>query len=83
MKTISILLASLFLWANPTIAQTLEENCNLNDTAARAAAIDAECNERFICSQMSKKEQYDEAINQVDSILNLAYEESRGRGRAA
>ena len=26
MKTISILLASLFLWANPTIAQTLEEN---------------------------------------------------------
>ena len=65
------------------LAQTLEENCNLNDTAARAAAIDAECNERFICSQMSKKEQYDEAINQVDSILNLAYEESRGRGRAA
>ena len=83
MKIISFLLTAMLLWTYPAGAQTLEENCNLNDTAARAAAIDAECNERFICSQMSKKEQYDEAINQVDSILNLAYEESRGRGRAA
>ena len=65
------------------LAQTLEENCKLNDTAAHAAAIDAECNERFICLQQSKKEQYDEAIIQVDSILNFTYEESRGKGRAA
>ena len=68
------------------LAQTLEENCNLNDTAARAAAIDAECNERFISSQMAKKNQYDEAINQVDSILNFTYggeEEVTARRRAA
>ena len=68
------------------LAQTLEENCNLNDTAARAAAIDAECNERFISSQMAKKNQYDEAINQVDSILNFTYggeEEVTVRRRAA
>ena len=68
------------------LAQTLEENCNLNDTAARAAAIDAECNERFISSQMAKKNQYDEAINQVDSILNFTYggeEEVTARRRSA
>lgn len=67
------------------LAKTLEENCNLNDTAARAAAIDAECNERFINSQIAKKEQFDDAINQVDSILGYSFEEEPvvSRGRAA
>ncbi len=57
------------------LAQTLEENCNLNDTAARAAAIDAECNERFISLQTSKTNEYNDAINQVDLILNSYGEE--------
>ena len=63
------------------LAKTLEENCNLNDTAARTARIDAECNERFISSQMSKKNQFDEAISQVDTILGFANVEEHGRGR--
>ena len=65
------------------LAKTLEENCNLNDTAARTARIDAECNERFISSQMSKKNQFDEAISQVDTILGFANVEEHGRGRRA
>lgn len=67
------------------LAQTLEENCKLNETAAHAATKDAECNERFISSQMAKKEQFDDAINQVDSFLNFTYgeEEAKGRSRAA
>lgn len=67
------------------LAQTLEENCKLNETAAHAATKDAECNERFISSQMAKKEQFDDAINQVDSFLNFTYgeEEVKGRRRAA
>ena len=67
------------------LAQTLEENCKLNETAAHAATKDAECNERFISSQMAKKEQFDDAINQVDSFLSFTYgeEEVKGRRRAA
>ena len=66
------------------LAKTLEENCNLNDTAARTATMDAECNERFISSQMSKKNQYDKAIEQVDTILGEApTEEVSHRRRAA
>lgn len=67
------------------LAQTLEENCKLNETAAHAATKDAECNERFISSQMAKKEQFDDAINQVDSFLSFTYgeEEAKGRSRAA
>ena len=65
------------------LAKTLEENCNLNDTAARTARIDAECNERFISSQMTKKNQFDEAINQVDTILGFANVEEHSRGRRA
>lgn len=66
------------------LAKTLEENCNLNDTAARAATIDAECNERFISSQMLKQKQYEDAITQVDSILGVVYEdEPVAKGRRA
>ena len=62
------------------LAQTLEENCKLNETAAHAATKDAECNERFISSQMAKKEQFDDAINQVDSFLSFTYGEEEERG---
>lgn len=67
------------------LAQTLEENCKLNETAAHAATKDAECNERFISSQMAKKEQFDDAINQVDSFLSFTYgeEEEKGARRRA
>ena len=57
------------------LAKTLEENCKLNETAAHAATKDAECNERFISSQLAKKDQFDEAISQVDSFLNITYDE--------
>ena len=67
------------------LAKTLEENCKLNETAAHAATKDAECNERFISSQLAKKDQFDEAISQVDSFLNITYdeEEQAHRRRAA
>lgn len=67
------------------LAKTLEENCKLNETAAHAATKDAECNERFISSQLAKKDQFDEAISQVDSFLNVTYgeEEQTHRRRAA
>lgn len=67
------------------LAKTLEENCKLNETAAHAATKDAECNERFISSQLAKKGQFDEAISQVDSFLNITYdeEEQAHRRRAA
>ncbi|MBQ8535744.1 MAG: hypothetical protein IJ463_08685 [Bacilli bacterium] len=67
------------------LAKTLEENCRLNETAAHVATKDAECNERFISSQLAKKDQFDEAISQVDSFLNFTYgeEEQVHRRRAA
>lgn len=67
------------------LAKTLEENCRLNETAAHVATKDAECNERFISSQLAKKDQFDEAISQVDSFLNFTYgeEEHAHRRRAA
>ena len=67
------------------LAKTLEENCRLNETAAHVATKDAECNERFISSQLAKKDQFDEAISQVDSFLNFTYgeEEQVHRRRVA